>query len=231
MDYPVDFVTYLTDDYKTPPEVNLAVDNTIKSGFFVLPLTPDKFNIIGRPPSSFQSPEQSVKQDKPIKVYQAPFKHIKIITMPKMKKYFKEHPSAKGFFIAEGDLCLNEGYTFKDFYKEYGDTQDIEWIGYKKILRLKGEINYVVGNFLIYVPRNRFNFLLHEFEKTTKDIYSDRFFTNLVKRGEIKLRSSPVAGEIEHISAVAGGKIRKSKSHLNEQLPAYIEAYNANKVV
>jgi hypothetical protein len=35
MDYPVDFVTYLTDDFKTPPEVNLAVDNTIKSGFFV----------------------------------------------------------------------------------------------------------------------------------------------------------------------------------------------------
>ena len=223
--YPVDFITYLTDTLRPPAELYLARDNTEKAGFYVLPITADRFNINGRPASAYKCPIQS-KQEKPIKVYQAPFKHLRDITMPKMLDYFKNHPAAKGFFIAEGDLSINEGYTFEDWYNEDGDTQHITWLGYKKILYQKGKIHYIVGNFLIYVPRSQIETLAIEFKKQTREIYSDRFFTKLVQQGKAVVFDKPIAGEIEHISAVAGGKVRKAQSHLNKLLPAYQEKYS-----
>ena len=219
--YPVDIVTYLTAQLTVPPEVILARDNTEKAGFYVLPITGDKFNIIGRSASAFASPQQARKQDKAIKVYQAPYKHLRDITMPKMNEYMIKHPSAKGFFIAEGDHCLKKGYTFDDFLKEYGDTQKITWMGYKKILRVKGKIDYIVGNFMIYVPRSQMPMLTEEFEKQKREIYSDRFFTRLVQQGKVVLAPKSIAGEIAHVSAVAGGKVRVADCHLNTELPAY----------
>ena len=219
--YPIDLITYLTPQLVPPPEVFLAKKNTENAGFYVLPITGDKFNIIGRSASAFQSPEQVRKQDKAIKVYQAPYKHLRDITMPKMKKYFAKHPSAKGFFIAEGDLCLKKGYTFDDWYRQYGQVEKITWFGYKKVLRKKGEIDYIVGNFMIYVPRSQFDMLDEEFEKQKREIYSDRFFTRLTQQGKVVLNPTSIAGEIEHISSVAKGKVRKADCHLNSELPLY----------
>jgi len=221
-EYPIDLVTYLTDQLVPPPEVFLAKKNTEDAGFYVMPITGDKFNIKGRPPTAFESPEQVRKQEKPIKANQAPFRHIKDITMPKMEKYFMKYPAAKGFFLAEGDLCLKKGYTFDDWYREYGEVKEITWFGYKKILKQKGKLHYIVGNFMIYIPREKMGFLMERFSKQKADIFSDRFFTNLVIEGEVTLNPTSIAGEIEHVSAVAGGKVRKAKDcHLNTQLPLY----------
>lgn len=221
-EYPIDLITYLTAALTPPPEVFLAKKNTEDAGFYVLPITGDKFNIKDRPPTAFESPYQVRKQEKPIKANQAPFRHIKDITLPKMEKYFMKYPSAKGFFLAEGDLCLKKGYTFDDWYKEYGQTKEITWFGYKKILRQKGKIHYIVGNFMIYIPKEKLPFLMERMKKQKADIFSDRFFTNLVIEGKVKLNPVSIAGEIEHISAVAGGKVRKAKDcHLNTQLPLY----------
>ena len=75
--------------------------------------------------------------------------------MPKMLDYFKNHPAAKGFFIAEGDLSINEGYTFEDWYNEDGDTQHITWLGYKKIYLLKFRllIQLIVIGKLVISPK------------------------------------------------------------------------------
>tara|TARA_R100000773_G_C4215468_1_gene114280 strand:+ start:876 stop:1706 length:831 start_codon:yes stop_codon:yes gene_type:complete len=227
--YPIDFVTYLTPQLTLPVVTQLAKENTEKAGFYVLPITGDKFNIIGRKPSAFTSPAQARKQEKAIKVYQAPYKHIRDITIPKMNEYMIKHPSAKGFFIAEGDLCLKKGYTFSDWVKEYGDTQKVTWMGYKKVLRAKGKIDYIVGNFFIYVPRSQLRMLTEEFEKQKREIYSDRFFTRLVNEGKMILNPTSIAGEIEHISAVAGGKTRKADCHLNSELPKYEKRFKEER--
>ena len=60
-------------------------------------------------------------------------------------------------------------------------------MGYKKILRVKGKIDYIVGNFMIYVPRSQMPMLSEEFEKQKREIYSDRFFTRLVQQGKVVL--------------------------------------------
>ena len=150
--------------------------------------------------------------------------------MPKMDEYMIKHPSAKGFFISEGDLCLKKGYTFADFVREYGDTQKITWIGYKKILRVKGKIDYIVGNFMIYVPRSQMPMLTEEFAKQKREIYSDRFFTRLVQQGKVVLAPKSIAGEIEHVSAVAKGKVRVADCHLNSELPLYERLQKTAKI-
>ena len=63
--YPIDLITYLTPQLTVPPEVILARDNTEKAGFYVLPITGDKFNIIGRRSRTKQS--KSIKH--PTSIY------------------------------------------------------------------------------------------------------------------------------------------------------------------
>ena len=187
--YPIDYVTYYDKQGKLPKEVKKSMRDTTKKGFHILELTPDRYDV----------------PDK-VKPYHAGFKHMKEITMPKFLKLRDENPNIKGFFIAEGDLCINEDYNFEKFLKSKY-TKPI-WLGYKKKLN-----DYIVGNFLIYIPVKYLDELNEHFQKKKILVYSDRFFTNLYNKGFLKLSSKSLAGEIEHQSKVKRG-LRKSKCHI-----------------
>jgi len=186
--YPIDYITYYTDKStkKIPKEVPLSLKQTRKNGFHVLPLKPDNYDV---------------------PAFHAGFKHMMDITIPRMRKLFDKDASLKGFFIAEGDLCLDIDYTFEQFLKE--KHKKPVWLGYKKKLS-----NYIVGNFLLYFPRSSFDKLEKYFQKQERLVYSDRFFTRLTYDEKfIKLSPVSVAGEIEHESKVMKG-IRKATCHI-----------------
>ncbi len=119
------------------------------------------------------------------------FQHIKEITVPKIEMI---KDSITGFFICEGDVLINEDYTYDKFLEE--KHRKPIWLGFKKKLS-----NYIVGNFLIYIPIKYFT----EFKiliSNQKNVYSDRFFTKLVKSNWLSLRDESVATEIPHTSNV-----------------------------
>ena len=174
--YPVDYITYKKNN-RLLPEVKKSIANTKKQGFHILKLTPDDYKV----------PEE-------IKAGHAGFKHMKEITIPKIIN-LREKKNIKGFFIAEGDLCLDKDYDFETFLKEKHKTPI--WLGYKKKLS-----NYIVGNFLLYFPIEYLDKLEDYFRKQTQLVYSDRFFTKLFNSKFLKLKNKSIANEIEHYSNV-----------------------------
>ncbi len=174
MNYPIDYITYEKDN-KIPDYVDESIKNTKHKGFHILNLTPDNYN--------------------DIPAYHAGFKHMRDITIPKIKELLLKNEDIEGFFIAEGDLLINDNYNFNKFLKE-NHTEPI-WLGYKKKLK-----NYIVGNFLLYFPKSSFSELENEFMKQKRLIYSDRFFTKLFKKGFLKLKEESIATEIVHYSNV-----------------------------
>jgi hypothetical protein len=125
----------------------------------------------------------------------AGYKHFKEITMKKLRD-----TPGKGIFICEGDVLLNDDVTIHDLHQREVPV----WYGYKKITK-----NYIVGNFLIWIPKNYYNIIQCEIDKKkNRLLYSDRFFSQLVAKGIIKLHHKSLADEIEHHSNVIG-KIRK----------------------
>lgn len=122
-----------------------------------------------------------------------PFKHIKEITIPKINKIKNE---IDGFFIIEGDVKIDISY--KEFLNL--NIEEPTWLGYKKILS-----NYIVGNFLIYIPIKFFNEFKDLIDKQERKIFSDRFFTKLYFDGWLKLYHKTIASEIPHYSNVIGG--------------------------
>jgi len=184
--YPIDYITYVKKDGNLPNEVNKSIKDTINKGFHILKLTPDNYNV----------PEE-------VKSYHAGFKHMKEITIPKILNLRKKNKNLKGFFIAEGDLCINDDYNFNKFIKE--NHKYPIWLGYKKKLS-----NYIVGNFLLYFPIEYLNKLDKYFNDQNRLVFSDRFFTKLYFNKFLKLKKKSVAKEIEHYSNVKGN-IRYSK--------------------
>ncbi len=128
-----------------------------------------------------------------IKPAHCPFKHIKEITIPKINK-IKNH--IDGFFIIEGDVKIDISY--KEFLNL--NIEEPTWLGYKKILS-----NYIVGNFLIYIPIKFFDEFKDLIDKQERNIFSDRFFTKLYFDGWLKLYHKTIAREIPHYSNVLGG--------------------------
>ena len=175
-EYPMDYITY-TVDKKLPEYVDESMEKTKKKGFTILPLTPDSYAV----------PVE-------IKAFHAGFKHMKEITMPKIQSI---RDSIKGFFICEGDIDIYENFDFKTFEKNIPDTPS--WFGYKKKL-----CNYIVGNFMIYFPIWSLDALQDYFDRQTRLVYSDRFFSKLYFNGFIKLAEKSVAGELVHYSNVKG---------------------------
>jgi hypothetical protein len=189
--YPIDYITYKKNG-KLPSEVSKSMKETKKKGFHILPLTPDTYNV----------PDE-------IKAYHAGFKHMKEITIPKIIKLRNDKKTKiKGFFIAEGDLCINEDYDFKTFIKDKHNYP--VWLGYKKKLS-----NYIVGNFLLYFPIKYLNELEAFFYNQTRLVFSDRFFTKLYFSGWLDLRDKSVADEIDHYSSVKKN-IRESDCYLDK---------------
>ena len=120
-----------------------------------------------------------------------PLKHIQEYTIPKIQEIKNK---ISGFFIIEGDCKINISYN--EFLKM--NIQQPTWLGYKKKLK-----DYIVGNFLIYIPISYFE----EFKShinVKRLIYSDRLFTRLVECGWLHLHPVSVAAEIPHFSHVLG---------------------------
>jgi hypothetical protein len=144
-------------------------------------------------PDNYKVPQE-------IKSYHAGFKHIKEITMPKIMNLYHEN-KIDGFFIAEGDLYIDNDFNYKTFLEN--NYKYPTWLCYKKITK-----NYIVGNFLLYFPKEyilEFNKLLQNQKRL---IYSDRFFTKLVKTNWLKIVDKSKGNELEHYSNVIG-KVRK----------------------
>ena len=156
-----------------PKYYHEAYEYNKQKGWVATTLTPDRYNT-------------SV-----IKPGHCPLKHMIEITLPKIDKL---KDKIHGFFIIEGDVKID--ITYKEFLAL--DISVPTWLGYKKKQK-----NYIVGNFLIYIPMTHFE-ELKEHMKITRLIYSDRFFTKLVDNNWLKLHHKSVAHEISHHSNVLG---------------------------
>ncbi len=228
MEYPVEYLTYGMkegDRVLVPWFLANSVKNTIDKGYYVLPISLD------------------LKSPKEFKAYHLPFKQLKEEVIPTIKDLYEETEhkrkldafrhlrdvvipkikgkryEIKGFFFGEGDVIIERGFNSLNI--EHVDKPI--WLGYKRINRAKGAplgIHYVVGNFLIYFPRSSFDMLFRAVENQKRDIYSDRFFTQMVQKGDLliarqaKLQypaqiyfgfTKSIADEIAHESAVAKG--------------------------
>lgn len=136
------------------------------------------FNVLPLTPDSYDCPP-----------YHAGYKHFRDITMPKLL-----HIEAKGIFICEGDVLLKKGWNIHNIPQEPFPV----WYGYKKILK-----NYIVGNFLIWIPRSYYHIIKGELDrKNNRLIFSDRFFSQLVAKGILKVYTESIADEITHHSNV-----------------------------
>ena len=130
-----------------------------------------------------------------VKPYHCGLKHIKEITIPKIDKI---KDKIDGFFIIEGDVKIDINYQqFLDL-----NIDKPTWIGYKKKLK-----DYIVGNFLIYIPIQFFQEFKELLEKQKQLIYSDRFFTKLYFSNWLHLHPKSLAKEVPHFSNVIN-KIR-----------------------
>ena len=92
-------------------------------------------------------------------------------------------------------MWINDDYTFKTFLDE--NHNEPIWLGYKKKLS-----NYIVWNFLIYIPKTHYEEFKEKVMNQKRNIYSDRFFTRLHFEGFLKLRNKSATNEISHQSAV-----------------------------
>jgi len=169
--YPIDILTFHNENNELPNYLNESLERTKSKGFDILNITPDNYRI---------------------KPYHCGFKHLKEITIPKIDKIIDD---INGFFIAEGDLYLNEDFDFNEFINM--NISEPIWLGYKKKLS-----HYIVGNFLIYIPKQYYNQFKQELNNQSRLIYSDRFFTKLYNKGFLKLSNKSYANEIEHYSNV-----------------------------
>jgi hypothetical protein len=197
--YPIHYVTYVKGKKDLPVEVPVSVEDTTKQGFHVLDIIADDYKV----------PEE-------IPAYHAGFKHMREIAMPRIVELMKKNKNLQGAFIVEGDLCLNTEFTFKKFLEMVmsGKLNKPTWLGYKKILRVNGAISYVVGNFMIYIPRDYIKEMNEEFCAQKRYVYSDRFYTKLVNKGLLQLVPESLASEIEHTSNVKGG-IREAECRIS----------------
>ena len=208
----------------TPWYLANSIRNTLEKGYFVMPISLDT-----RSPKEFKASSLPFKQ---IKLEIIPtikdlyentlhkhrlrqFRHLRDVIIPKLKY------KLEGFFLMEGDVIIFP--KFKEIQKQIKTVNKPIWLGYKKILRAKSKplgIDYVVGNFLLYFPRSSIPFLIKAVENQKRDIYSDRFFTQMVQRGELLLPreaklqypaksyfgfTKSIADEIAHDSSVKGG--------------------------
>jgi len=182
-EYPIDIITFKytsgKNKGKPPTYLNKSMSRTKMKDFHILRLSYDHYNV----------PNE-------IKPYHAGFKHMKEITIPKIEKLI-HNTDIKGFFIAEGDLYLNDDFDFNAFLNL--KLKRPTWIGYKKKLS-----NYIVGNFLIYIPVNYFYQLKEHFNNQKTLVYSDRFFSKLYFSGFLDLLPKSEASEIPHYSNVLG---------------------------
>lgn len=233
MERPVEVLTFSRvegDRVLTPWYLANSVRNTLDKGYFVMPISLDK-----KSPKDFKAehlPFKQIKEDiiPTIKdLYEntqhkhrlRQFRHLRDVIIPKLKKNLDKY-KLNGFFLMEGDVIVFP--KFDEIQKQIETVDKPIWLGYKKIMRAKGSplgIDYVVGAFFLYFPRNSIEFLIKLVENQKRDIYSDRFFTQMVQRGELllprqaKLKypavsyfgfTKSIADEIAHDSAVARGK-------------------------
>jgi len=173
--YPIDIITYIDSKNNLPDYLSKSLERTKSKGFDILDITPDNYNYV--------------------KPFHAGFKHIRDITIPKIEKIIN---NINGFFIAEGDLWLNDDFHFDNFITM--NLQQPTWLGYKKKLS-----NYIVGNFLIYIPSTHFEQFKNYIQNQKRLIYSDRFFTKLYFDDWLHLHDKSVASEIVHYSNVLNG--------------------------
>lgn len=183
--YPIDIITFFNENNDLPSYLDKSLNRTKNKGFSILPLTPDSYKI---------------------KPSRCGFKHIRDITIPKIEKIIND---IEGFFIAEGDLYIFDNFDFNEFIKM--KLTEPTWLGYKKIYDFKcSPFPYIIGNYLIYIPRNYFEEFKLLIITEPKLIFSDRFFSKLVFNNWLKVNEKSVAGEIEHYSNVYK-KFRKGK--------------------
>mgnify|MGYP003644087500 FL=1 len=206
IDFPVDMIVYANDKGELPSFFNEVDKKLTSKGFTVLQQTPDHF-----PVDKCKGTKTCQLPEGVIHVYHSPYRHFTEITLPKMELLSSANPNIRGFFVAEGDVCPIDEFNL-DFFLKNLPINVPQWLGYKKVQRSKGEISYVVGNFLLYFPVEFLPVLRREVaSKKGRLVYSDRFFTQLVQKGLLMLSPKSFAGEVEHYSNVAG-KLRKKAS-------------------
>ncbi len=232
MEHPIEILAFSNkqaDRVLTPWYLANSVKNTLEKGYFILPISLDT-----KSPKEFKASSLPFKQIKEeiiptIKdIYEdtvhkeklRQFRHLKNIIIPKLKDNMAKY-KLEGFFLMEGDVIIEPSWN--SIKKQIDSVDKPIWLGYKKILRAKSKplgIDYVVGNFLLYFPRSSIPFLIKAVENQKRDIYSDRFFTQMVQKGDMiipreKNRQYPaesyygftksIADEIAHDSSVKGG--------------------------
>ena len=141
---------------------------------------------------------------------------------------------ASGFIYAEDDAIINVPSDKLNEIIDENGRDNILWLGYQKILRKKGEIDYVVGGQMLYIPMSRLEHLLVVMNNTRPQHF-DRFLLNKSKQIGLKLvpqnlkkiysESNPdgkLVSEMTSQSATTG-KVRKGTNLESEGRVEYIK--------
>lgn len=124
------------------------------------------------------------------------FLHKAIPFLMKKKEY--------GFLCAEDDAIINiPSNELTEIINKNGKN-NILWLGYQKILKKKGEIDFVVGGQLIYIPKSRLEHL-RDIMNNTRPQLIDRFLLN--KRQQIGLKLVPQNLKKIYSESNADGKL------------------------
>ena len=202
MEKPIYFVTY------DIGKGNLNIDDVVINNTLQKKFTP-KF-IKG----------YNLKENPEIKPNHVVYKNVLDKALPKLKKM-----KAKGYLLAEDDALVNaNAKELSKIINKNGGAKNILWIGYQKILKKKGEIDYIVGGQLIYIPRERID-QMERVMKESRPQHFDRFLLN--KRKQIGLtvvpqnlkvtynaETAPDGKLVDELTSESGttGKIRKGRT-------------------
>lgn len=162
----------------------------------------------------------NLKDNPDIKNTQVVYKNLLEKVLPRLKKM-----KAKGYLVAEDDALVNaNAKELNRIIIKNGGAKNILWIGYQKILKKKGEVDYIVGSQLIYIPRQRID-QLERVMKESRPQHLDRFLLN--KRKQIGLtvvpqklkvtynaKTAPDGKLVDELSreSITTGKIRKGRT-------------------
>ena len=126
----------------------------------------------------------NLKDNPDIKAQKVMYLNVRDKVLPKLMKM-----KARGYLIAEDDAIVNPlAKQLNKIIQKQGGANHILWIGYQKILKKKGEIDYIVGSQLIYVPRKLLRQMKEVMDKSRPQLF-DRFLLN--KRQQLGLKVIP----------------------------------------
>jgi hypothetical protein len=150
------------------------------------------------------------KEHPDIKMNQLVYLNFIDKAIPKAEKFLDKNKNVDGIFIAEDDAWINPTYSELKKKIKLGRNEPLIRVGYQKKLKINDKRgHFVVGNQLIWIPRNSIT-KLKEIMLDTTPQHINGFFSKAISNLKIIIAEKGLVDECEHFSLIAKG-IRKGR--------------------